>query len=139
MVWTTPRTWITGEVLSSSNFNTHIRDNLIYLKGGGGSPVVIDAAAMTVNGQPMRRIDFGSASPTVAAGFGDTLWTTISFAAAFAVAPMVLMNGYLSSGPGSQPLRPGTISTTAFQVFGPGAGNNPAAGTVYWIAVGVTG
>ena len=29
--WTTPRTWVTGEVVSAGQFNTHVRDNLTYL------------------------------------------------------------------------------------------------------------
>jgi len=28
MAWTTPRTWVTAEVVTASVFNTHIRDNL---------------------------------------------------------------------------------------------------------------
>ena len=28
MVWTTPRTWVTGEVVTAGNFNVHLRDNL---------------------------------------------------------------------------------------------------------------
>lgn len=32
MSWTTPRTWVTGEVLSKTNLDTHVRDNLNYLK-----------------------------------------------------------------------------------------------------------
>ncbi len=28
MGWTTPKTWVPGEVLSASDFNTHLRDNL---------------------------------------------------------------------------------------------------------------
>lgn len=31
--WTTPRTWVTGEVLSASNMNTHVRDNMIFYGG----------------------------------------------------------------------------------------------------------
>ena len=29
--WTTPRTWVTGEVVSAGQVNTHVRDNLTYL------------------------------------------------------------------------------------------------------------
>ena len=29
--WTTPRTWVTGEVVSAGQLNTHVRDNLSYL------------------------------------------------------------------------------------------------------------
>jgi len=32
MAWTTPRTWVSGEVLSKTNLDTHVRDNLNYLK-----------------------------------------------------------------------------------------------------------
>lgn len=33
MSWTTPRTWVTSEVVSSSLLNTHVRDNLTVLRG----------------------------------------------------------------------------------------------------------
>lgn len=32
MAWTTPRTWVTGEILSKVNLDTHVRDNLNFLK-----------------------------------------------------------------------------------------------------------
>lgn len=32
MAWTTPRTWVTGEAVSASTMNTHIRDNLLALR-----------------------------------------------------------------------------------------------------------
>lgn len=31
MPWTTPRTWVTGETLTSTLLNTHVRDNEAYL------------------------------------------------------------------------------------------------------------
>jgi hypothetical protein len=31
MAWTTPRTWVTGEVLTASIFNTHVRDQILDL------------------------------------------------------------------------------------------------------------
>ena len=33
MAWTAPRTWVTNEVVTAANMNTHVRDNLSYLKG----------------------------------------------------------------------------------------------------------
>lgn len=33
MAWTNPLTWATGQVVSASDLNTHLRDNLKYLKG----------------------------------------------------------------------------------------------------------
>ncbi len=32
MAWTTPRTWVTDEVLTAALLNTHLRDNLNWLK-----------------------------------------------------------------------------------------------------------
>jgi len=37
VAWTTPRTWLAGEIASAAIFNTHIRDNFNAL---GPSPVV---------------------------------------------------------------------------------------------------
>lgn len=31
-LWTTPKTWNTGEPLTAADLNTHLRDNLEYLK-----------------------------------------------------------------------------------------------------------
>lgn len=42
MAWSAPRTWSVGEVVTASIMNTHVRDNLSYLKGGAGT-VTIDA------------------------------------------------------------------------------------------------
>lgn len=32
MAWTDPRTWVTGELVTASLLNTHLRDNLNFLK-----------------------------------------------------------------------------------------------------------
>src|SRR5580765_8265770 len=44
MAWTAPATWSTSEVVVASKMNTHIRDNLNYLKGAAG--------AFTLDGAP---------------------------------------------------------------------------------------
>ena len=31
MAWTTPRTWLTGEIVTAGNFNLYLKDNLNYL------------------------------------------------------------------------------------------------------------
>jgi len=31
-IWTAPRTWVTGEIVTAAQMNTHLRDNLEYLK-----------------------------------------------------------------------------------------------------------
>lgn len=46
MAWTTPRTWIPGELLTASLLNTHLRDNLLDRYNNGGifhSYVAFDA------------------------------------------------------------------------------------------------
>jgi hypothetical protein len=35
MAWTTPRTWVTSEVVTATIMNTHVRDNLEWLAGFG--------------------------------------------------------------------------------------------------------
>jgi len=35
MTWTTPRTWVTAELITASIMNTHVRDNLLHLRGYG--------------------------------------------------------------------------------------------------------
>lgn len=35
MTWTVARTWVALEYLTAALFNTHIRDNLNELRGGG--------------------------------------------------------------------------------------------------------
>jgi microcystin-dependent protein len=35
MTWTTPRTWVTGEIVTSAIMNTHVRDNLQAVAGVG--------------------------------------------------------------------------------------------------------
>ena len=32
MTWNTPKTWADGELVTAANMNTHLRDNLAYLK-----------------------------------------------------------------------------------------------------------
>lgn len=44
MAWTAPATWSVNEIVTASKMNTHVRDNLTYLKGGAGT-IAFDAAA----------------------------------------------------------------------------------------------
>ena len=39
MAFTSPRTWVAGEVVTNNLLNTHVRDNLRYLKGLDGEVV----------------------------------------------------------------------------------------------------
>ncbi len=50
--WTDPKTWVTGELVNATALNTHLRDNLIYLKERGAFSYVEREASynITVNG-----------------------------------------------------------------------------------------
>lgn len=37
MAWTAPRTWTTSELVTAAFMNTHVRDNLTFLKGSTGA------------------------------------------------------------------------------------------------------
>lgn len=41
MPWTTPKTWALDDPLDASTLNTHIRDNLDYLKSVGGLVIAV--------------------------------------------------------------------------------------------------
>jgi hypothetical protein len=44
MAWSSPRTWSTGELVTAAFMNTHVRDNLNYLKGAAGT-IAFEAGA----------------------------------------------------------------------------------------------
>lgn len=58
MAWTNPKTWATGEALTASDLNLHLRDNLLYLFN---RPIVIaelrNAANITISSSTMVAVD----------------------------------------------------------------------------------
>jgi hypothetical protein len=60
MSWTTPRTWVVGEVLTAANLNTHVRDNLAWAAGASKLTARVNStASWTHNGSgSYRSIDF---------------------------------------------------------------------------------
>lgn len=65
MAWTTPRTWVPGELVTAAMMNAHVRDNLNVLRAGGIAVagqaagddfVAADATSMTVqSGRQLRQ------------------------------------------------------------------------------------
>ncbi len=49
MSWTAPRTWVTGEVVTAALMNTHVRDDLRYLKGLDGDVTIEDDIVIGAN------------------------------------------------------------------------------------------
>ena len=78
MAWTTPRTWVTGEVVTAALGNTHWRDNLRYLKGLDG-PATFESdytvsnlvTAGNVDGVDVSTHKAGTAYAQHTAGAGD--------------------------------------------------------------------
>ena len=58
MAWSTPRTWSVGEVVTASMLNTHVRDQLRYLKGLDGAVTIEDRMNLPLtsgtNGKGLR-------------------------------------------------------------------------------------
>ena len=50
MPWTTPRTWVDAEVVSAALLNTHVRDNLNFLRTHHGCRVYKSANQTVANG-----------------------------------------------------------------------------------------
>src|SRR5688572_10563024 len=51
MAWSAPKTWSVGEVVTAAMMNTHVRDNLDYLKGNAGGVTIsnrVTAAGVTI-------------------------------------------------------------------------------------------
>lgn len=46
MAWTTPRTWTNGEVVDAAMLNTHVRDNLNYLKTQVAAHFLLSGASL---------------------------------------------------------------------------------------------
>ena len=47
MAWTAPRTWVTGEIVTAALLNTHVRDDLRFLKGNDGDITFSDSIIIT--------------------------------------------------------------------------------------------
>ena len=73
--WTTPRTWVTGEVVSAGQMNTHVRDNLGYLYT---ALATLDASQTTSGTFAVARIPNLAASQITSGTFGQDRLATNS-------------------------------------------------------------
>lgn len=49
MAWTTPRTWVAGEIVTASNLNTHVRDDISWIAVDSPACRAYNSAAITTN------------------------------------------------------------------------------------------
>jgi hypothetical protein len=70
MGWTSPRTFVAGELETATIFNTHLRDNLLYLHGDAGTIAFVNAATFTATS--------GTILSAIASGGSATIQVTSS-------------------------------------------------------------
>jgi len=69
MAWTAPATWVDGALIAATDLNTHVRDNLLYLKGQAGVVFIENAIELSEQAVPATpaaakgRVYIGNASP----------------------------------------------------------------------------
>lgn len=72
--WTTPKTWSTGEALSASDMNTHIRDNLGALKAPPTAVYTCDEVSDYVTSQTtFVDVDASNLTLTITTTGGDVM------------------------------------------------------------------
>lgn len=98
MAWTTPRTWTTGELVTKSIMDTHVRDNLAYLKNSPTFDGLITVSGFgthtfSSSGAGTNRIQIANTSSGVAntASLQTTAGTSNTFLFSYS-------QGYTSSG-----------------------------------------
>jgi hypothetical protein len=72
MGWTTPRTWITGEVVTAAEMNTHIRDNETALQPQAATIATQETTAS------LTYVDLATSGPTVTLLTGTQVYCTVS-------------------------------------------------------------
>lgn len=73
MAWTTPATYTTGEIVTASKLNTHIRDNLRYLKGLDGGILLENTLSVNYAAGTSSGATFNLRNTTSSADFGGII------------------------------------------------------------------
>jgi hypothetical protein len=72
MAWTAPRTWTTGELVTAAFMNTHVRDNLNYLKSTGADSDLGSRTFTNTGFLDLDALTGGAGSITAVAATVDT-------------------------------------------------------------------
>lgn len=75
MAWTTPRTWLSGEVLTAALLNVFLRDNMVGDSASVTAGTNVNAGSVTAYRRCCVVIVRVSATATAALGAGSTLFT----------------------------------------------------------------
>jgi hypothetical protein len=156
--WTNPRTWSIGELVTKAIMDTHLRDNLNYLKEQldligdlsttlklikrqGGSSTDWTTAGTTSYTPSLPKVQVGSVSFSVPSST-VTMYTDITFPTAFTYKPLV----YVSLNSDTESATTGATppvcygenaTSTTVRIRIKGNGNMyPSTVTVAWMAIG---
>lgn len=149
MGWTAPRTWNIGELVSKALLDTHVRDNLIYLKekldlslilsnrvGGNASNWNTGGSTTYTITNPVIQLGVTTiGSITTAYNSWYMGSTTVTFPTAFSNYPMILASPINVVAFNLITIIPTNISSTGFTLQGM---SNSSMGTqaVAWVAIG---
>ncbi len=78
MVWTAPRTWVTAEVVSASDMNTHVRDN--FLETAPGIATAASGAIMSTGVNTIQQLLSDSVSVSTSETTASTSYTDLATA-----------------------------------------------------------
>lgn len=92
MAWTTPKTWVTGELVTATDLNTHLKDNLNALRG---VPSIVSNFALYSQTNSTGFIDVSSSlNQTVSVSAGSRLHVCMWGSCSMVSGTNVLKKGY---------------------------------------------
>ena len=103
MAWTAPRTWVAAEQPPAATLNTHIKDNLAYLKDRiqSGTVTITTVAAGTADGVITFPVAFSSAPNVIAIPITTSPQLLSTSILSGASASSATVRAYRTSGSGS--------------------------------------
>lgn len=82
VIWTTPRTWVTGELVTAALLNTHLRDNMDYLKAEAdrywNQTALVAAASYSTTSTTFVDVDGVNLAGTIVTRGGPVLFAVSS-------------------------------------------------------------
>lgn len=105
MAWTTPRTWTTGEVVSASIMNTHVRDNFDQTapaKATAAGEVFVATAANTIAARTPSQNVVNTSETTASTSYTDLATSGPAVTETTAAAALVWWSGHVSNNTGGQ-------------------------------------
>lgn len=126
MSWTAPRTWTEGEVPTASNFNVHLRDNLLETEGAKVSGAGQVVRASSANALSALAAGGGGAILVVNSGATDVAWRSRDDVWPWLVDIPLVLGGYTAASSGWI-----TAVTASTLMFIPGISNLNAGANSY--------